>query len=1336
MSERLTPVRLLRVLSRLARWATTLLLLAAIVSCVGWAALRWIIVPRVDEFRPMLQTRVSTLLGIPVRIAAIRAHATGLFPAFELTAVELLDPQGRPGLTLPRVLVSLSPLSVWRLGFEQIYLDNPVLEIRRNRDGSLRVGGLDFRASSNNPDAALDWILGQPEFAIHQGSVRWHDEQRGAPPLTLRDVELVLRNTGRQHAARLDATPDTAWGDRWTLRARMQHPLWADHNGQWRDWSGTLYADLPRVDLSELRRYVDVGVELTQGRGAMRAWVDVTRGQIVGAAADLAVTAVSARLAPELPVLDMESVHGRIGVRRHDGTLELLARDLRFDTHDGLRWPGGTAQLSLTDATDKHPARGQLVADKLDLSALNQIAQRLPLSTELRSTLSAHAPRGLVQAVRLQWEGDVRRPARYSAQGAIQGLALQATDRIPGITGADLRIEADQNGGNADLQIAAGSITVPHVWEDPLLPVTRLSSRVSWRMKDDRLSLNVSGLQLANQDAEGRGSVSWDGPFPGTKAAAAGDMGKLDLQLDLTRADGARVHRYLPQNIPAQARHYVRDAVLAGHVNKASFKVQGELRHFPFERPQDGEFHIKAEVRDVRYAYVPSTIQPSDALPWPTLEQLDGELIFDRRSLSVRNARGRFGTRNALQVIRADATIADLNHSLVEVSANLRGALPDALIQVDGSPLAQLTSNALKRAKGSGNTDISLKLNLPVASIARSTVRGTVTLASNDLQMTPDSPRMSRLRGNVQFTEHGFELQGVQGRMLGGDVRLEGGLAPSQGRSGSSGLLLRANGTATAEGMQQARELGLLARLATYSSGTTTYAATLGLRSGEPELLITSSLEGLALRLPSPLNKPADATLPLRVATTVSPVATPQAPLQDTLSVELGRVAAVSYQRDLTGVAPTVRRGVITMGLADQEHAPYSADGVTANIHAPQLDLDAWDEVLTRTGGTSSSAFTLSGPSASYIPTQWVLRSDDIKLGGRHLHHVVVGGTRENAQWRANIAADEANGYLEYRQGHGNTPGRVYARLSKLVIAPSAAGDVETLLDAQPAAIPALDVVAQDFELRGKALGRLEIDAINRGVTSGGREWRLNAFNIVNAEGTLHASGNWATLGSSVPGGTRGSPERRRTVLNFKLDVVDGGALLARLGMKDVVRRSQGKLEGQVAWVGSPITVDFETLTGHFNVSIDNGQFLKADPGISKLLGVLSLQSLPRRLILDFRDVFSDGFAFDTVRGDVDIDQGVARTSNLQMKGVNAAVLMDGSANLEHETQDLRVVVIPDLNAGAASLLASMVNPAVGLGTFLAQLFLRRPLSDATTQEFRIDGTWADPRVTKVERAP
>ena len=134
------------------------------------------------------------------------------------------------------------------------------------------------------------------------------------------------------------------------------------------------------------------------------------------------------------------------------------------------------------------------------------------------------------------------------------------------------------------------------------------------------------------------------------------------------------------------------------------------------------------------------------------------------------------------------------------------------------------------------------------------------------------------------------------------------------------------------------------------------------------------------------------------------------------------------------------------------------------------------------------------------------------------------------------------------------------------------------------------------------------------------------------------------------------------------------------------------------------------------------------------MLGVLSLQSLPRRLTLDFRDVFSEGFSFDFIRGDVKVEQGIAITNNLQMKGVNAAVLMEGSADIAKETQDLRVVVVPEINAGTASLMAAVINPAIGLGTFLAQLLLRRPLLEAATQEFRVDGTWTDPKVTKVER--
>jgi uncharacterized protein YhdP len=79
---------------------------------------------------------------------------------------------------------------------------------------------------------------------------------------------------------------------------------------------------------------------------------------------------------------------------------------------------------------------------------------------------------------------------------------------------------------------------------------------------------------------------------------------------------------------------------------------------------------------------------------------------------------------------------------------------------------------------------------------------------------------------------------------------------------------------------------------------------------------------------------------------------------------------------------------------------------------------------------------------------------------------------------------------------------------------------------------------------------------------------------------------------------------------------------------------------------------------------------------------------------------------------------------------------MAGSADITRETQDLRVVVVPEINAGTASLLASAVNPVLGLSTFIAQWLLRRPLNEANTQEFTVRGTWADPVIERIPRKP
>jgi len=278
--------------------------------------------------------------------------------------------------------------------------------------------------------------------------------------------------------------------------------------------------------------------------------------------------------------------------------------------------------------------------------------------------------------------------------------------------------------------------------------------------------------------------------------------------------------------------------------------------------------------------------------------------------------------------------------------------------------------------------------------------------------------------------------------------------------------------------------------------------------------------------------------------------------------------------------------------------------------------------------------------------------------------------------------------------------------------------------------VPGLDIVVDDFVLHGRRLGRVEIEAANRVHREPGkepvREWRLEKLGFTVPEASFSATGVWSA--ASGAGG------RRRASMDFKLAVSDSGAFLERMGKGKVLQGGKGQVSGEVSWIGSPFTPDYPSLAGQVNLTMDAGQFLKAEPGAARLLSVLSLQSLPRRLSLDFRDLFEQGFAFDNVTGDVAIAEGIARTNNLRMRGPAAVVLMEGSADLARETQDVRVIVVPEINAGTASLAYAIINPAIGIGTFLAQYFLRRPLIEAGTREFHVSGSWDDPKVEPVER--
>jgi len=1370
-----SPSRLLKITAATARWLLGLLIAAWLLLALSVVVLHAWIVPRIGDYRGALEAQASKAIGVPVRIGSITARSDSLFPAFELRDVVLHDAQKREALRLVRVVASVSPRSLWRLNFEQLYIEGPQVDVRRDVLGKLHVAGLHMDTDTTGETRAADWFFAQRELVVEGGTVRWTDEQRQAEPLLLTDVRFVARNTARRHGLRLDATPPVGWGERFTLRGQFRQPLLSVRSGRWQTWDGQVYADLPYMDVTRLGRYVSLDARIREGSGALRLWADVKRGQIVGGAADLGLDRIDASLGRGLQPLVLRAVTGRLAGQLDEEKLEFSTAALQFDTADGMRWPGGNLWLQHSPARGRTPEQGALRADRLDLAALALIADRLPLGDATHRVLDAYAPRGLVERIDLNWQGSLGAPERYQAKGRVSGLrvasqaaatpeaapappataarpagAAPAAQRphagSPGLSGATVEFDATQAGGSAALSMAQGTLEFPGVFEEPVIPIDRLAAQLQWKLDKGHAQLQVSKLRFANADADGEAEASWRTSDPAVSRGQSLYPGVLDLQGKLTRADGTRVFRYLPLEIPQHTRDYVRDAVTKGTASSVDFRVRGDLHDMPFMDPKQGEFRIVAKVADVNYAYVPpaSAIAASTASKapasaarsgapapaWPALTGLSGELVFERAGMLVRNARGRLAGATGIEVTKAEAQIADMSHhaSLLRVDAQAKGPLAE-LLRV-GAPLAGETGEVLSRARATGTADYRLHLELPLAALEAAKVQASIALADNELQLVPEAPSFTHAKGVVGFTETGFSLAGVNARLLGGDVRVEG-----RGRFAGPNreLALKAQGTATAEGLRAAREAEWLTRIAAKASGGTPYAATFSMRDGAPEFSLTSTLQGLALQLPAPLVKTADEQMPLRIEKKVLQRETragAAVAVQDQLSMELGRIGAAQYVRDISGAEARVLRGSIGIGLAAGDTAPLPDKGVLANVNVAKLDMPAWQALV---GDTGSSAAEAAGnaerpedAATGYLPTRIAVRAQELGIAGRTLHNVVLGGTRDGALWRANIDATELSGYAEYRHTQA---GRLYARLARLKIAPTEARQVETLLDEQPGTLPALDIVIDDFELLGKRLGRAEIDAVNRG--GAGREWMLNKLSFTMPEASFSAKGTWA----AAPGGTPGRAEQRRTAMTFRLEIADAGDLLARFGMPGVLRRGSGRLEGEVNWRGSPFSLDYPSLGGQLQVNVESGQFLKADPGLAKLLGVLSLQALPRRLTLDFRDVFSQGFAFDFIRGDAKIHNGIASTNNLQMKGVNAGALMDGSADIVRETQDLRVVVVPEINAGTAALVATAINPAIGLGTFLAQWVLSKPLAAAATQEFHIEGTWADPKIAKVPRS-
>jgi uncharacterized protein YhdP len=378
-----------------------------------------------------------------------------------------------------------------------------------------------------------------------------------------------------------------------------------------------------------------------------------------------------------------------------------------------------------------------------------------------------------------------------------------------------------------------------------------------------------------------------------------------------------------------------------------------------------------------------------------------------------------------------------------------------------------------------------------------------------------------------------------------------------------------------------------------------------------------------------------------------------------------------------------------------------SQPGLSLHGKLDQLAADEWLALLNK-------------PNSKADTTPITIKKADLNIQkldifGRRINALKVIAQPNATGLQMAINSQEIVGNAEW-QGGGN--GKIIARLKSLNIPNTGETKVVAKNEIRKLSngYPALDVVADNFQLGNKNLGSLELNAFETGD-----DWTIQKLKISNPDSTLTADGNWHNW-------TRNP----NTNLKFSLNISNIGNALKRFGQPDAVKGGEAEISGQLTWPGSPHEFETSDLDGNIKLDAKKGQFLKVQPGVGRLFGLLSLQSLPRRLSLDFRDLFSEGFAFDRISATAIANKGILRSNDFFMTGPAAEAKISGETNLKTETQNLRVKVRPHIS-DSLSLAALAGGPIVGAAAFVAQKILKDPFNKIVQSEYIITGTWDKP---------
>ncbi len=962
--------------------------------------------------------------------------------------------------------------------------------------------------------------------------------------------------------------------------------------------------------------------------------------------------------------------------------LDILAGAVRVHPQ-GKGWRMRTSGLKLQDHEKTWP---DLVFDAL-LSAekqevwfggvelamfreLNALADIEPLTT-----LDRVKPTGHIEHGYFSWQN----ADAWRLWLEADRIGWQNAGDIPGASDLSLTLNLDAEHGKVRINgennhfLTGAMFTEPLAYQEVTADFNLYREASGWRMVSDN-------LWLSNPDLA----------FSAEMDLLLSDEPEISLYGELMGGEAKIAGKYFPQTLMSRNLiDYLNGAIKQGSLSSTQLLLAGKLADFPYANGQ-GQFEVKSRVQDTRFAFAPD---------WPELQQGDLTLHFNNQRMDIYSHEGKLVNLtlgDSVHVSIDDVMVADELKVAIDKRTDGRLLAPFFAATPLATPLGEVFN--ILQTQGEVEGLVLLRIGLSDLVVDAS---GSARFADIPLYLSKPGVPLEKVSGEVSFHNDEVTLSGGKGEWLGMPVSFAFNGAGDKGD-------YRADIDLDIRLDTSLLDSHLDGLLGDYLNGGGQVKVALGLsftdQGFDYQADIKSDAKGLISLLPAPYNKRADESWPLTGSVRGDDISN-----LITLNVNNN----LFFNAILDNQSSRISNARLVLGDHD---LGLNSQGLTVDVNLAKADMSLWAPVIHHLIGAFSgpvkepglfppldaingevTEVSLAELNFNDLAFKLAPQADGValKLSARELRANVdipgVGSARPIL-----INAD----YLRLNLAQGDTQGAESVQ--------TAEADTEWLK-----AIPALEFYGKDCRINN-----YQLDKVTLKLAGTGDALAINELEVDKGDHLLRGKGQWLN-GTTTIGG------------EFKSK--DIGELFDEYDITSSVKDSSANIEYSLSWQDTPYRFQLASLGGELKWRLGEGHLTEISDQGARVFSLLSLDSLVRKLKLDFRDVFSKGFFYNQMKGTMQLDKGVAYTRDTKMDGVPADLSIQGYADLNTQEINYDLAVAPQVTSSIPVIVAWMVNPVSGLAALALDKVIHsaRVISEI---KFKVTGTMTEPHVVELDR--